>query len=64
MALLERAERELVSGGGASGEGEKKVLGLGLGLWVEDGDLGWTDVMAAPCECFNGSSSPLSVSFH
>jgi hypothetical protein len=52
VALLERAEREVVGGGGASGEGENKALRSGLGLWVEGGELGWTDVVAGPCELF------------
>lgn len=47
--LLERAEREIVDGGGAANEGEKRALGVGLGLWIEGGDLGLTDVMVAPC---------------
>lgn len=50
MALLERAEKEIVAGGGASGDGEKSALKSGLGLWVDGGDLGLTDVMAGPCK--------------
>lgn len=48
--LFERAEREIVGGGGAAGEGEKRALTAGLGLWVEGGDLGWADVMVGPCK--------------
>ncbi|KAK7062138.1 glutathione transferase [Favolaschia claudopus] len=48
VALLERAEREIVQGGGAAGVGEQKALGLGLGLWLEDGDLNLTDAVVAP----------------
>jgi glutathione S-transferase len=46
-SLLERAERELAAtrkGGTGSGSGS--------GLWFEDGELNWTDVMAGPCEFF------------
>ncbi|KAF9458004.1 glutathione S-transferase [Collybia nuda] len=46
--LLERAERDIIGGGGAANEGEKRALGVGLGLWTEGGDLGLTDVMVAP----------------
>lgn len=49
VTLLERAEREITGGGGASGEGEQRALRKGLGLWVAGGDLGWTDIMAGPC---------------
>ncbi|KAL0958209.1 hypothetical protein HGRIS_000370 [Hohenbuehelia grisea] len=48
--LFERAEEEIISAGGVSGEGERRALTIGLGLWVEGGDLGWADVMAGPCE--------------
>jgi len=48
ISLLERAEHELVEGCGVTGEGERKALSAGLGLWIEDGDLGWIDVMAGP----------------
>lgn len=48
--LLERAEGEVLGGGGVSGEGERKSLTAGLGLWVEGGELGLTDVMVGPCE--------------
>lgn len=47
--LLERAEREILSGDGVSGEGERQAMRKGLGLWVDGGELGWTDVMVAPC---------------
>lgn len=47
--LLERTEREILGGGGVSGAGERQALIRGLGLWIEDGELGWTDVMVAPC---------------
>ncbi|KAL0958208.1 hypothetical protein HGRIS_000370 [Hohenbuehelia grisea] len=46
--LFERAEEEIISAGGVSGEGERRALTIGLGLWVEGGDLGWADVMAGP----------------
>lgn len=49
VSLLERTEREILGGGGTSGDGERQALSKGLGLWIEDGDLGWTDVMVAPC---------------
>ncbi|KAF4619420.1 hypothetical protein D9613_004856 [Agrocybe pediades] len=49
VSLLERAEREVVGPGGASGEGEAKSLSKGLGLWVPgETELGWADVMAGP----------------
>ena len=38
-SLLERREHEIVAKGGP-----------GSGLWYEDGELNWTDVMAGPCE--------------
>jgi hypothetical protein len=40
--LLERAEHEAEGGDVA-----------GLGLWVDGGELGWTDVMVGPCECLS-----------
>ena len=40
-SLLERAEREVAA---------KRGPGSGSGLWFEDGELNWTDVMAGPCE--------------
>lgn len=50
VTLLERAERELVSPGGISGEGEAKLLRKGLGVWIpRQRDLGWADIMAGPC---------------
>jgi hypothetical protein len=49
VVLLERAEHEIVDAGGATGEGEVRALKQGLGLWVEGGDLGMTDVMVGPC---------------
>lgn len=49
VTLFERAEREVVDTGGAAGEGEVKALKQGLGLWVEGGELGMTDVMVGPC---------------
>ena len=49
VGLFERAEREVLDGGGVSGEGERQALKKGLGLWVDGGELGWTDVMVAPC---------------
>jgi len=48
VTLFERAEREIVDTGGAAGEGEVKALKQGLGLWVEGGELGMTDVMVGP----------------
>ncbi|KAG6919781.1 hypothetical protein DXG01_001620 [Tephrocybe rancida] len=48
IALFERTEREILGGGGASGEGELRALKRGLGLWVDGGELGWADVMAGP----------------
>lgn len=51
VTLLERTENEVVSGSGVAGEGERTALKAGLGLWVEGGELGWTDVMVGPCEC-------------
>ena len=39
ISLLERGEREVVAKGGP-----------GSGLWYEDGELNWTDVMAGPSE--------------
>ncbi|CAA7258454.1 unnamed protein product [Cyclocybe aegerita] len=49
VALLERAEREILEPGGASGEGELQALRKGLGLWVPgEQDLGWADIMAGP----------------
>ncbi|KAF5387909.1 hypothetical protein D9615_000818 [Tricholomella constricta] len=48
VALFERAEREILGGEGAAGEGEKRALAHGLGLWVEGGDLGYADAMAGP----------------
>ncbi|TFK43958.1 thioredoxin-like protein [Crucibulum laeve] len=48
VGLLERAEKEVLGGGGVSGEGEKKALARGLGLWVDQGDIGLVDVMAGP----------------
>ncbi|KAK0230212.1 glutathione S-transferase [Armillaria fumosa] len=49
VALLERAEKEIVGVGGVSGEGELTALSIGLGLWIEgNNDLGWIDVMAGP----------------
>ncbi|KAF5375189.1 hypothetical protein D9758_000020 [Tetrapyrgos nigripes] len=51
IALFERTEKEIVreTGSAATGEGEKKALAKGLGLWVEDNeDLGMADVMVGP----------------
>ncbi|KAJ7098757.1 glutathione S-transferase [Mycena belliarum] len=47
VALFERAEREIMQGG-ASGVGEQRALGAGLGLWLENGDLNLSDVMVGP----------------
>jgi len=52
VALFERAEREILAGGGEAGAGERVALKKGLGLWIESEggqDLGWADVMVAPC---------------
>ena len=49
VGLFERAEREILNGDGVPGEGEKQALNQGLGLWVNERELGWTDVMVAPC---------------
>ncbi|KAJ7044798.1 glutathione S-transferase [Mycena alexandri] len=47
-ALFERAEHDIVQGGGAAGVGEQKALSAGLGLWLEGGDLSLSDVMIGP----------------
>jgi hypothetical protein len=41
VALLERGEREIAVA---------NRRGPGSGLWLEDGELNWTDVMVGPCE--------------
>jgi hypothetical protein len=51
-SLFERAEREVVGTGGVLGEGEKRARTIGLGLWIAEGDLGWTDVVVGPCTLF------------
>jgi len=49
VALLERAEREILALGGTSGEGELQALRRGLGVWIPgQTELSWADVMAAP----------------
>ncbi|KAJ6567765.1 thioredoxin-like protein [Mycena vulgaris] len=48
VALFERAEKEIVQGGGASGVGEQRALAAGLGLWHEHGDLSLSDAMVGP----------------
>ncbi|KAF9266111.1 hypothetical protein L218DRAFT_858433 [Marasmius fiardii PR-910] len=51
VSLFERTERELYVNqkSGAAGEGERKALRAGLGLWVEGNeDINMTDVMAGP----------------
>ncbi|KAH6914729.1 hypothetical protein BKA70DRAFT_1256930 [Coprinopsis sp. MPI-PUGE-AT-0042] len=54
VGTLERLERDILSSGGASGEGELASLKKGLGLWVEGNtELGWADIMAAPWKRFN-----------
>lgn len=63
VVLFERAEREVLGGGGVSGEGERKALSKGLGLWVEGGDLGWTDVMVGPCKLSLSLSSCQNADF-
>jgi hypothetical protein len=50
-SLFERAEREVVGTGGVLWEGEERARKVGLGLWIADGDLGWTDVVVGPCRC-------------
>ncbi|TEB32286.1 hypothetical protein FA13DRAFT_1732055 [Coprinellus micaceus] len=49
IAMLGRAENEVLGHGAITGEGEAAMLRKGLGLWVEKNtELGWADVMAAP----------------
>ena len=49
--LLQRAERDVLGGGGVTGEGDLQALRKGLGLWIPgEEDLGWTDIMAGPCK--------------
>ncbi|KAF9534655.1 glutathione S-transferase [Crepidotus variabilis] len=49
VGLLERAEREILGGGGAAGDGEVQYFRKGLGLWIpEEKDLSLTDIMAGP----------------
>lgn len=56
IATLGRAENEVLGHGAVTGEGEAAMLRKGLGLWVEENtELGWADVMAAPCEFCLGS---------
>lgn len=51
VSLLERAEREILGSGGVAGKGEAGELRKGLGVWVVgEENLGWTDIMAGPCE--------------
>jgi len=47
-SLFERAEREIVETCGVLGEGEKRARMNGLGLWMDGGNLGWTDVVVGP----------------
>ncbi|EEB94650.1 hypothetical protein MPER_06501, partial [Moniliophthora perniciosa FA553] len=48
VSLFERAEKEVLNASTA-GEGEKKALAVGLGLWVEGNqDIGLADAMAGP----------------
>lgn len=50
VGLLERTEREILGGGGISGDGELQTLRKGLGLWIpEEKELGLADIMAGPC---------------
>lgn len=50
MALFERTDKEILETGGASGDGERKALTVGLGLWVDGNeDIGLADVMVGPC---------------
>ncbi|KIK64604.1 hypothetical protein GYMLUDRAFT_220582 [Collybiopsis luxurians FD-317 M1] len=49
--LFERMEKEVVQSqaAGAAGEGEKKALAVGLGLWIDgNDDIGLVDVMVGP----------------
>jgi len=49
VALFERTDQEILETGGASGDGERKALAVGLGLWVDGNeDLSLTDVMVGP----------------
>ncbi|KAJ7129237.1 thioredoxin-like protein [Mycena epipterygia] len=48
VVLFERAEREIMQGGGASGIGEERALSAGLGLWLENGGLSLSDVIVGP----------------
>jgi glutathione S-transferase len=43
--LLERAEKE----------GDDLAGSTPVGLWHENGTLGWTDVMVGPCKCYTPS---------
>lgn len=46
-------EKEVVQSqaAGAAGEGEKKALAVGLGLWIDgNDDIGLVDVMVGPCK--------------
>uniref|UniRef100_A0A0W0F474 GST C-terminal domain-containing protein n=1 Tax=Moniliophthora roreri TaxID=221103 RepID=A0A0W0F474_MONRR len=48
VSLFERTEKEVLNVSTA-GEGEKKALAIGLGLWVEGNkDIGLADAMAGP----------------
>ncbi|KAF5366501.1 hypothetical protein D9757_012188 [Collybiopsis confluens] len=50
VGLFERMEKEVdPAKNGVTGEGEKKALTSGLGLWIDGNeDLGWVDVMVGP----------------
>ncbi|KAG6836027.1 hypothetical protein H0H93_012172 [Arthromyces matolae] len=48
--LFDRAEKDVLGGGGFLGDGELKATKSGLGLWFEGGEIGLADVMAGPCE--------------
>ena len=57
VKLFERIAREVVLGHGVSGIGERTALLQGLGLWFDgQTDLGWVDIMGAPCEFDNPQS--------
>jgi len=54
VKLFERIEREVVLDHGVSGVGERTALLQGLGLWFDgQTELGWVDIMGAPCKSDN-----------
>ncbi|KIY73664.1 hypothetical protein CYLTODRAFT_416694 [Cylindrobasidium torrendii FP15055 ss-10] len=73
VALLQRAETEIVGGDGSAGPGEAQALGAGLGLWIDTNDaLGWVDILAGPwlyratnvLTHYRGLELPASPRFH